>query len=230
MGITIAGRIRISTSNILIKRNHFTDGQPSCAQERIILSGSNCIIVQNYIGGPTQGQGIFVSAGYSGITISNNYILNHNFGGGASFYALNGPASVMEVSNNVFAGGINISNSTIQNNIFTTNNSFLASSSVVRNNLHVFNSLPGGSGNVNNVPAGTLFVGPGSTDGQFKPSVGSPAIGAGFGGVDCGLFGGPEPYVLSGIPPIPTIYSLTAPAVGEKNTGLPVQIKIKSNN
>jgi hypothetical protein len=55
-------------------------------------------------------------------------------------------------------------------------------------------------------------------------------LGAGFGGVDVGIFGGPEPYVLSGIPPIPTIYFLTAPAIGEKNTGLPVQIKVKSNN
>jgi hypothetical protein len=31
----------------------------------------------------------------------------------------------------------------------------------------------------------------------------SPGLGAGFGGTDCGIFGGAEPYVLSGIPPIP---------------------------
>ncbi|MDZ7649734.1 MAG: hypothetical protein U5K54_22740 [Cytophagales bacterium] len=39
-----------------------------------------------------------------------------------------------------------------------------------------------------------------------------------------------KPYVLSGIPPIPNIYSLVAPNVGEKNTGLPIEIKVKSNN
>lgn len=230
MGITIAGRISITTNNILIKRNHFTDGQPSCSQERIILSGSNCIIAQNFIDGPSQGKGILVNPGYSGITISNNYIFTHLFSGDASFAALTGPGSVMDISNNVFSGAVNVSNSTVQNNIFRTSNHCTAPASVVRNNVHVSNFLPGGNGNINNVPAGTLFVGPGSTDGQFQLSVGSPAIGAGFGGVDCGMFGGPEPYVLSGIPPIPSIYSLTAPAIGEKNTGLPITIKIKSNN
>lgn len=230
MGLTNAGMIRITTSNILIKRNYFTDGQPGCSQERIILSGSNCIIVQNFIDGPSQGQGITVSAGYSGIAISNNYIFNHLNSGNSAIYALNGVGSVMEISNNVFAGGVNVNNSTVQNNIFITANNVTAPGSIVRNNAHVSNLLPGGSGNIINIPLGNLIVGSGSTDGQFKLAVGSPAIGAGFGGVDCGMFGGPEPYVLSGIPPIPSIYSLTAPAIGEKNTGLPITIKIKSNN
>ena len=106
----------------------------------------------------------------------------------------------------------------------------MASASIVRNNIHTNAYLPAGNGNINSSPLDLRYVDSGSTDGKWKLKAGSPGIGAGFGGTDCGIFGGSEPYVLSGIPPIPTIYSLTAPAVGEKNTGLPIQIKVKSNN
>lgn len=91
--------------------------------------------------------------------------------------------------------------------------------------------MPAGNGNSSNTTGfSSGFIGSGSTDGKWQLSASSIFKGVGFGGADCGIFGGAEPYVLSGIPPIPTIYSLTAPAVGEKNTGLPIQIKVKSNN
>ena len=38
-----------------------------------------------------------------------------------------------------------------------------------------------------------------STDGKWQLKDGSPAIGAGMDGVDCGAFGGITPYILSGI-------------------------------
>jgi len=227
MGLIIR-RIKITTNNIIIKRNLFVDG--ACPSEKITISGSNIFIVQNYIGGTGNGTGIKVNAGFSNIVINNNFILNYCYGCGGGIVSLNSANSSLEVSNNIFTGGINVSNSIVQNNIFLTNNIFSASTSIVRNNLHVFNSLPAGNGNTNGVSTTSMFEGPGSTDGQWKLKIGSLAIGVGFNGVDCGMFGGPEPYVLSGIPPIPTIYSLTAPAVGEKNTGLPIQIKVKSNN
>lgn len=228
MGLTIVGRIKISVNNIMIKRNLFTDG--SCKSERITISGSNVFIIQNYVWGPGDGRGILVNPGFSNITIQNNYLFNSCDGCGANYFGLNSSGSSLEVSNNIFTGGISVSNSIVQNNIFLTNNTFAAPSSIVRNNIHGFAALPAGNGNLNNVQINTVFIGSGSTDGQWKLSAGSPAIGAGFNGVDCGIFGGSEPYILSGIPPIPTIYSLTAPAVGEKNTGLPIQIKVKSNN
>ncbi len=227
MGLVIR-RIKISANNIIIKRNLFVDS--ACPSEKITISGSNIFIVQNYIGGAGNGTGIKVNAGFSNIVINNNFILNYCYGCGGGIVSLNSANSSLEVSNNIFTGGITVSNSVVQNNIFLTNNTFTATSSIVRNNIHGYASLPAGNGNLNNVQINTVFVGPGSTDGQWKLSSSSPAIGVGFNGVDCGIFGGTEPYVLSGIPPIPTIYSLTAPAVGEKNTGLPIQIKVKSNN
>ena len=53
-----------------------------------------------------------------------------------------------------------------------------------------------------------------SSDGRFKLKDDAPAIGFGIlagSSVDCGAFGGPAPYILSGMPPVPSIYELEAP-------------------
>ncbi|GAB4372155.1 MAG: hypothetical protein Kow0042_15340 [Calditrichia bacterium] len=87
-------------------------------------------------------------------------------------------------------------------------------------------------GNQVNVPMNTVFVDSGSvsTDGDWQLRSGSPAIGAGLNGEDCGMFGGTTPYILSGIPAIPTIYFFVAPSSASGTQGLQVQIKAKSNN
>jgi len=234
MGIEIIGRLVINTNNILIKRNHIRQ-EGACNLTMATINGSNILFVQNFVDGNLNSPNplIQVSAGKSGISVGNNYFFHSCSGCGGGVLALESPAtSSIDVYNNIFYGGISVVNSTVQNNLFRTGNTLSFTSSLVRNNLAAAAAfLPAGNGNISNI-TGFLnaFLGSGSTDGQWKLSSSSPAIGAGFNGVDCGIFGGPEPYVLSGIPPIPTIYSLTAPAVGEKNTGLPIQIKVKSNN
>ena len=67
-----------------------------------------------------------------------------------------------------------------------------------------------------------------SDDAKWKLKTGSPAIGAGVSGVDCGAFGGPTPYVLSGVPNLPHIYEATIPGTAYSNLGLACTIKIKS--
>lgn len=68
----------------------------------------------------------------------------------------------------------------------------------------------------------------------LKP--GSPAINGGFDGnnnpTDCGIFGGEAPYVYkpSGVPAIPAIYKLTAPALNATTNPYNVTISVKSNN
>ncbi|MCK4754754.1 MAG: right-handed parallel beta-helix repeat-containing protein, partial [Calditrichia bacterium] len=59
---------------------------------------------------------------------------------------------------------------------------------------------------------------------------GSPAIGAGSGGTDCGAFGGLSPYILSGIPNLPHIYEADVPASASSESGLQVTIKVKSGD
>jgi hypothetical protein len=67
-----------------------------------------------------------------------------------------------------------------------------------------------------------------STDGQWQLKTGSPAIGAGLSGEDCGIFGGNTPYHLSGLPATPSIYLLSSPAASNGPT-LPVTISVKTN-
>jgi hypothetical protein len=91
------------------------------------------------------------------------------------------------------------------------------------------------SSNIPNIDKNTLFVGwPTNTglapDARNQLALNSPARGAGVGSTDAGAFGGDDPYVLSGIPDIPSIYYLSLqPSVPQSGT-LQVQIKAKTNN
>jgi hypothetical protein len=67
-----------------------------------------------------------------------------------------------------------------------------------------------------------------STDGRWEMKAGSPALGSGSGGVDCGAFGGSTPYILSGVPNLPHIYEADVPASATSSSGLQVSIKVKS--
>ena len=64
----------------------------------------------------------------------------------------------------------------------------------------------------------------------FNPTldVSSPAVGAGEGGTDMGVYGGAAPMKLSGTL-IPLIQSLTLPSMILKGNDLPVQIKAEGN-
>jgi hypothetical protein len=232
MGMVILGRIVITTNNILIKRNYISQ-TGGCASTALDISGSNVMVVQNFFDPGTLNTGssdVNVNAGFSNVLILNNYFAHNCAGCGAGVAAITSSGSSIEVSNNYILAATIVTNATVQNNIFNNGNTFSATSSIVRNNLHVGNVLPGGNGNQNNVNMSNVFLFSGTTDGRYQLKAASPAIGAGFGGVDAGMFGGAEPYVLSGIPPVPAIYSITAPLVGDKQLGLPVQVKVKSRN
>lgn len=162
-----------------------------------------------------------------------------------------------EVTNNIFQGSINLGNSgnlnnLVRNNVFRasitlfsayfTNNiitgtTFTTTNVTVKNNLSTGTNLPAGNGNLNNQSDAALFQGltGNSTDGQWRLNAGSNAIGAGetISGItpDCGAFGTADPYRLSGIPAIPTIYLLTVPASVPSNaSNMSITISTKSNN
>jgi len=102
-----------------------------------------------------------------------------------------------------------------------------ASSSQVLYNLGSGEQFGTQNGNQINVDMNAVFTYSGSTDGQYTLLPSSPAVGAGLGGVDCGAFGVPSPYVLSGMPAnIPSIYLLNAPASGFT---LPLRIKARTH-
>jgi len=55
----------------------------------------------------------------------------------------------------------------------------------------------------------------------------SPAIGTGYGGIDCGIFGGATPYAIFGITGIPTVDEVITP--GTVSGNMNVTVKAKSN-
>lgn len=211
-----ADDIRIYTENITIER---------CRTYTIALhnGATNILIQQNYISNL-----IHFNSG----TIDNILVKNNIFSG----QAVDNDATYMEVIflNNVFtsyksSSSSSISparNSTFKNNIFVGGSSIAALvassySNLIEHNVFEGTSTSLSSTNTTGIPAADIFVGypsigEHSQDGRFKlvNSPPSPAIGAGEGGVDCGIFGGNNPYILSGIPSNPNIYKIDIISVG----------------
>jgi hypothetical protein len=213
IGITsvIATTINNNLTNITLRRNNFF--QVNCGNNL-----SNIFIQQNYVGS------VRIGAGGSNIFVRNNIF--------TSILVASGTSSV-SISNNVFTGTsfTTISNSVFQNNVIAGTMTITFNSSTVQNNLASGTQLPAGNSNQNNVVMSSVFLPQtgNSTDGRWRLAAGSPAIGAGVGGVDCGVFGGTTPYILSGIPPLPTVYFFSAPTEAGIS-GLPVQVRIRANN
>jgi hypothetical protein len=210
-GCTMNG-IYLSESNITIERNNITsycylanDANSVCNNDTIrqnVIYGllgftstgqaSNLLVYNNIFNGPP----VQIN---DGVNISG-YFINNDF---------------------LFSYATKCTNFTFQNNIFYGANfgSYLSSNAFF-NNITSNTGLPTGNGNQLSVDIDNVLVGYSSgtgfsSDGRYKLKAGSPAIGAGSlngGTVDCGAFGGPAPYVLSGIPSIPSIYVLTVPS------------------
>ncbi len=144
--------------------------------------------------------------------------------------------------NNYVATTSSLSNAYVANCIWAATLNSTFTSCNVKNNLFVFNqtgiTVGSLSTNGNNLVSQTLtsiIVNTGSDDGKFQLAAGSPAIG---GGVDiagfkpdCGPYGSSDPYKLSGIPGIPTIYGLTVPSSIPVGTAtINANISTRNNN
>ena len=68
-----------------------------------------------------------------------------------------------------------------------------------------------------------------SFDQRYQLAPGSPALGAGRGGIDLGPFGGEDPYILSGLYDRPVVYQLDIPQ-NETTNSLDVRIKVRIND
>ena len=208
----------IYTNGIAIIRCNLPNG--------IVIAANitSLVILQNYIGA-----NIAVSSGvitFSGVIVKNNIMneldvtsstgyprifatVEHNIINSYAIFT----ASICQ-SNILTYGSINITSNTIQNNLAASN-----TVAAIPTNLLYQN--------------GQTFIGStaanGSPDGQYKLPVNSPYAAAGYNGEQIGAFGGTEPYVISGIPPIPTIYQLQTDAIANKQDGLNVTIKARAN-
>lgn len=185
----------------------------------ISVYGSYNVIKQSYITGNTT---IQLNPGSGNNIISNNYLSGY-INAASSFGNL--------ITNNITLGNFQTSASIIKNNILISG-SWSGTGDILANNISDGIDFGTDNGNQENVDMSTVFLGypdqgSFSTDGRWQLTGGSPAIGAGENGVDCGMFGGSDPYVLSGLPNIPAIYSFTSPDSTDGNPTIPVQIQGK---
>ncbi|MEO9803414.1 MAG: hypothetical protein ABJF04_09215 [Reichenbachiella sp.] len=221
-GIEIYENLQVFASNILIKGNRILpDGHGTA----INMSGCSSInVIGNYVG-----NSIHLVSG----TILKNNFIGGGLGGDADSNGTN-PVDNVLIENNIIIGAPTshfntVSIASFANNYVSTVSG--AGNSSPTNNIFAENGDIGTS-NQFNVPIESVFIGSNQTssDTQWQLKEGSPAIEAGVGGTDVGMFGGDSPYELSGIPSIPNIYELKVGEVGTSKGGLEVQIKVKANN
>jgi hypothetical protein len=152
------------------------------------------------------------------------------------------------VENNTVGWGLTntcypLINSEVNNSVIIRNNIFVSPNTCISNNFNtsyfagfnnnVFrqgNYATNNSTNVQLTNLGTLFTGTEGLELRYQLSPTSPARAVGTNGIDCGAFGGTQPYIVSGTPTGPVIYELTAPTTARQNETIQVQIKAKIQN
>ncbi len=215
----------VNALNVVVQRNKIS---------KLIVQASNCMVLQNFFYNmPDYNYAIYVYSP-ANILVANNWI----------YFSLGGWCIYMEDGcsgtfyNNCTWGSCRYRSAEVYNCIIDWDGAGWewtfdedSYSSVHHNILMDVSSYNWTEQltdptNVYNVTA-QVYVETGSYDAAYQLCAGSPAIGAGVGGVDCGIFGGATPYKLSGIPAIPTIYNFVAPATGFT---IPIQLGARSNN
>jgi hypothetical protein len=208
-GCQITGISFGAVSGIQIRRNYIS-------YINFLGSGANILLLQNYINSIGSYSGAF-----SNVLIENNFITGLNFLHGGS----------VSVRNNIIANTLIVRNAVIINNIYYGATSDFQTTCSYYNNIGSANQFGTENGNLAGVNMEDVFLCYGSCsgysqDGRYQLKPGSVAIGAGYNGADCGIFGGTYPYVLSGMPPVPAIYYLMVDQQGDL---LNVDLKMKSH-
>lgn len=219
----------IYCDNITIRRCHLGYINSFVLNDNI----SNLIITECYCPGLSQNNyDLFNNFIIENLVFINNIIENENI-------------QFNENSTGIFANNLFKSNTNtltipsgfdIKNNIIVSNSATnITLPALPRANIcnNISTSTHFGTANNNkaNVSETSIFLGTASAspDGKYQLKEGSPAKGAGEGGIDIGPFGGPAPYVLSGIPTGPVIMEFNVNTYSTSDSKLSIKIKAKSN-
>lgn len=173
--------------------------------------------------------------------VANNYIGPDN----TASLMIHERVTGVVVKNNILAGLAGVRNCNFENNLITYSvgnvfepffvvNANFAANSVVQNNAAPNAIFPAifPSSNLNNITFSQHFdvVSGASPDSNLRLRTTSTLRTAGSGGGEMGMFGGDFPYVISGIPSIPSFSVFNTTAVGSNATPLSVTVSTKSNN
>lgn len=188
-------------------RNSIVLGNVNSIKNGIIR---NCVIISdcgNYTNTADYSHVLF---GIKNTSITNNIIINTN------------TASKVDGNTTVYFNHQTIYN-TSETDANSINNNILSTDAEHSFDIYKSNYFIGAT-------IEDVFEWKGTLDERFTLKEGSPAIGAGTNGVDCGVYGGVYPYVVSGLPKfVPYISESnipTTPTDGKLN----ITLKIKSQN
>ena len=231
-GINFIGNgINVGTSNITISRNYsigtlYVGLDPQCCQKNV----NNILISQNFLINNLITTGNPINTGILG---SNNFIGTLDFESNTSALLLNNVltngANSLRAFNTLFANNIQ-TNPAATFQAASSNNTF--NNNISANTIFTPAGTNIGANNQTNVLMTNVFTVP--PDGNVETSfqLKSPGLGIATAqnGGDCGMFGGTTPYVLSGMPNVPSVYFYNVPATGSNTNPLNISIKAKSRN
>ena len=212
LGITLSGSIYMNgASNVTFEKVYFPAGIHFENGTNDAVSFRKCFF--------NNGVNISNSAN---VVITNFVCENNIFYNGAyiTLSALSGSGNIFRNNSIVGGNAFTLVNSYVANNIFGTGSQSAFTNCTIKNNLfQIAQTLPGtATSNQISVNMANVYVGgtTGSLDSRTALKAASPALAAGLtiGSVvtpDCGAYGATDPYKLSGIPNIPSIYALTVP-------------------
>jgi len=178
--------------------------------------------------------------GYASICIGSN--CSNTLISGNIFRALNTTVhsitSSADSSNgtlysNTICDNLRVKNFNVRNNVINSVSYSITDNSAFHNNIIGEDET---ALNINNnqinIDIAPMFVGESLTssiDNQYQLKPDAAAIGAADDGGDCGAFGGSSPYILSGLPNLPTVYQIISPVTTPSSGNMNVTVKAKSN-
>jgi hypothetical protein len=250
-GVTITATLQLfNVSNVTITRCNI---QLMSFINYGNTAANNIKITKNFL------KGSVFTSGFTGtpsvdVTFENN-IFSPEVGQGGNTIQFNLPTTMKGLfRNNIYNEN---SNSIAFSNFYVTNNIFMVTvgagafnssnvNNVYKNNIivgavagnGVVNGLAGNitSANIANIFTTNPNTGTGDARFQIIAAATNPAFNGGetIGAVttpNCGAFGATDPYKLSGIPAVPTVYSLTIPSgVATGATTMQISVSTRSNN
>ncbi|MBM3437464.1 MAG: hypothetical protein FJY07_14755 [Bacteroidetes bacterium] len=210
-GLYFNGTLTINSNNITVKNCCFIFS--STYLINITTGKSNVTIRDNYLEvGSGNTAGINADGSNSNLLVYNNVIIKS--GNNCYLILMQTSGSNADIYNNILIGPyLQFQNSIFRNNIVVSLTNLYATNSLITNNISNGSLLGSQNGNQSNVNMENVFVCYSNCTGytpdeRYRLKAGSPAINAGYGGVDCGIFDGPFPYSISGLAEIPAIWDI----------------------
>ena len=235
-----------STSNVRVIQNYLCSNNITSSDDNLLLIGTGNLqtnyLIQNNI--------VMTKINFNHPNGSTGLVVNNTFDPDSSntastsywndvYRVSGGDVNGISFYNNIFKGKFPFS---ATQGLFTTaantplnfkwnivdvlTNSITLPANNLVSTAKIFAGYPTNTSGLNNA------------DGRAILTPGSPAVGFGrkapYGAsdavTDVGAFGGDKPYVLSGIPVGPQIYSISVPTLAAANSVIPVTVKAKTNN